>query len=241
MSSSPFSVAMSQIGVKSGKKYWGSGYVDGDATPWCACFITWCFKNSGQLDLIKGIDNKNYVPSWVKWAKRTGKWSQRVKPGAVVVFDWSGSRSGGGSHIGFVVRDLKNGYIETVEGNTSYSSDSNGGQVMRRVRHKSYVLGYIHVGIQNSVHTKVYATGRVYCYGTHGRGKNQVWKIDKRGIYLPSALIENKKKVKSKSYYAEGVVKCYGSNGKGKNEAWQISKIGEAWVNKVYLSNRKSI
>ena len=56
-----------------------------------------------------------------------------------VAFNWDG---GVPDHIGIVEKSLGGGQFQTVEGNTAVGNDSNGGEVMRRVRYLSQVDGF---------------------------------------------------------------------------------------------------
>ena len=47
-------VALEEVGTTDGSKYWefamGSSFVDGDKTPWCAAFVTWCAEQCGYIE-----------------------------------------------------------------------------------------------------------------------------------------------------------------------------------------------
>lgn len=78
------------------------------------------------------------------WAKSKGYWhsyKETAKPGDLVLFDFAGNHSYR-AHVGIVVSQTGN-TLTCLEGNTSVSSDDNGGAVMRRVRSVSQVVGYI--------------------------------------------------------------------------------------------------
>ena len=111
-------VAQSQVGTKTGKKYWGfvynSGFRNRDATPWCATFAAWCYNQGGMMGKIKAVKSLGYVPSYSSFAGRYGKWVNKktAKPGDLIVFGKSTGR-----HIGIVER-IYGGYIFTIEGNT---------------------------------------------------------------------------------------------------------------------------
>ena len=49
---------------------------------------------------------------------------------------------GRASHIGIVEKKNLNGTYTVIEGNTSTSSNDNGGTVMRRIRSKSVIRGF---------------------------------------------------------------------------------------------------
>ena len=78
------------------------------------------------------------------WAKSHGYWhsyKEAAKPGDLVLFDFNGNHSYR-QHVGIVVSQTGN-TLTCIEGNTSVTSNDNGGSVMRRVRYVSQVVGYI--------------------------------------------------------------------------------------------------
>lgn len=229
--SSVLAAAISQIGTKEspansnrvkyntwyyGREVSGSGYA------WCAVFITWCFAQTGILANIKGVQNKAYVPSWVAWAKKEGRWHSEPKRGALVIFDWQ--KDGGADHIGIVESiNAKAKTITAIEGNTAYGNDSAGGEVMRRIRPFSSVMGYIYVTIYPPAPAKIYATGegqpggtRVYSQPTF---KKPMDKIIKDGVK----------------------VNCYGTHQAEDFEWWAINEKKTEWVRKTSLRNRKTV
>jgi hypothetical protein len=109
--------------------------------PWCAAFIQWCLKKHGMwYDAALPF----YCPSLVQKAKAEGRWigaTGTPAPGDLVIYGTTGY-----AHVGFVVRTLSLGRIETIEGNTSsgvLGSQSNGDGVYRRTRTRSWVRGFI--------------------------------------------------------------------------------------------------
>lgn len=139
-------VARSQIGVKespagsNNQKYgiwYGMNY-----QPWCDMFVSWCADQVGQTDIGKYA----YCPYHVNHFKNNGEWLGRVKPepGDIVFF----ANKGTACHVGFVESVQSSTAFTTIEGNTSVSSNDNGGAVMRRSRTMGtvgstwYVLGF---------------------------------------------------------------------------------------------------
>ncbi|MFI6480755.1 CHAP domain-containing protein [Nonomuraea sp. NPDC050663] len=101
---------------------------------WCAMFVSWVGEQTGGRTTI-GWDA--YTPTYANWFKANKRWGTTAKPGSVVFFSWSGSKSLGSiQHVGFVEKDNGDGTITTVEGNTG------NGKVEQRVRPKSQVVGY---------------------------------------------------------------------------------------------------
>lgn len=117
--------------------------------PWCAMFVTYCYVKAGS----KAFDPKKsrwaYCPFMVNDARaqRNGLVVvpvDKVQPGDIAMFDWQGD--GTSDHVGIVeTKPNSKGAFKCIEGNTSTSSDSDGGQVMRRDRNKNQVQVFIRV------------------------------------------------------------------------------------------------
>lgn len=95
--------------------------------PWCASFVHWAFEKAGFK-----IDNAlpAYVPSVEQWLRAHNWVVSHPAPGDIVIYNWDGGPS---DHMGIVSR-VGEAHFEAVEGNTSYGSNSNGGEVMLRWR-----------------------------------------------------------------------------------------------------------
>ena len=107
------------------------------AYPWCAVFVSWVFAQADS-SLIKKSASCMEIGNWFK---SNNQWkTNNPKPGDVVFFKFN-TNSRWTNHIGLVESVNADGSINTIEGNTSVSSDDNGGSVMRRTR-KSNIVGY---------------------------------------------------------------------------------------------------
>lgn len=142
-------MATSQIGVKenpsgSNKVKYNTEYygreVQGVAYPWCCVFIYWIFKECGMSKLFYGGNKTAYCPTVESYYKSKGQWYNTPKVGDLVLFDFSGK--GIAEHIGILEKINADGTYTTIEGNTSLSSNDNGGAVMRRIRRKSVIRGF---------------------------------------------------------------------------------------------------
>ena len=127
-------IAQKEVGTKTGKKYWeayfGTKFRNGNSTPWCGTFVTWCFKKAGLYSLIKDIEdygNLGYVPSYSAYANKKKIWvsANKAKAGDIIIF-------GSSSHVG-LVKSVSGNVITTIEGNTG--STRNG-----EVKQKTYSL-----------------------------------------------------------------------------------------------------
>lgn len=102
------------------------GVPNGD---WCAMFVSWCAEQCNYIST--GICPKlSYVPDMVTWFQGKNLWFENsITPpvGAYIIFDWE--QDGSADHVGFV-EYIQDGYVHTIEGN---SSDM--------VRRNSYPIG----------------------------------------------------------------------------------------------------
>ena len=139
-------VARAQLGVKecpagSNKVkyndwYWGAGKYGSDAA-WCMAFVQWCCVQAG-VDLPVRTAS---CTALMNAAKKAGMWvTSDYQPGDIAVYDWGGDKVP--DHCGIITQVLSNGYL-CIEGNTSASNDSNGGEVMERIRPVKSILGAV--------------------------------------------------------------------------------------------------
>ena len=105
--------------------------------PWCAAFVCAMSEDVGY----KIPEPRRAAVEYLEqWAKKVGKIVARPLRGDLVCYDWD--RNDWMDHVGIVDRVLALkwrggrfvGYVRTVEGNTSYGNNSNGGEVMIRYR-----------------------------------------------------------------------------------------------------------
>lgn len=108
-------IAKSQVGNVGGKPYW-QWYGFTSHVEWCACFISWCANESGQLNIT--IPKFSRVEDGIKWFKDNGKWQDRFytpNSGDVIFFDWNNDNDP--DHVG-IVEKVENDFIYTIEGNS---------------------------------------------------------------------------------------------------------------------------
>jgi hypothetical protein len=107
--------------------------VSGSQYPWCGAFVSWVYDqaglNLGKIDLTKGFVG---CPTAVKNVSKWGKIVTVPQEGDVVFFDWQGD--GDFDHTGIFIKDNGKGLFQSIEGNTAFGNDSNGGAVMLRER-----------------------------------------------------------------------------------------------------------
>ena len=104
-----------------------------DGVPWCGMFVSWVYAQAGyplgNIGFLKGFAG---CQTAVAHFKKTGEITENPVPGDIVFFDWN--KDGRYDHTGILVEITNNGSIRTIEGNTSFTNQSNGGQVMKRSR-----------------------------------------------------------------------------------------------------------
>ena len=130
-------IARAEIGQKenpenSNKTKFGKWFgLDGVA--WCGIFVSYCYHHAGQP-----LGNIGYTKGFagcmtaVAHFRKSGKITKTPTPGDIVFFDWNGD--GRFDHTGIFIRRIDAVSFETIEGNTSLTNQSNGGQVMLRTR-----------------------------------------------------------------------------------------------------------
>lgn len=108
-------VAKSQVGNIGGQPYW-SWYGFEHHVEWCACFVSWCANESGDLNVT--IPKFSRVEDGIQWFKDKEKWKNGnyiPKSGDLIFFDWN--QDNDSDHVGIVER-TDNNYIYTIEGNS---------------------------------------------------------------------------------------------------------------------------
>jgi len=134
------SKAIPEIGTKenparSNRQKYGEWY-GMNGVPWCACFVTWC-------DLLGAAPTKSFQRgvwySYVPYIVNDGRLGRNGLsltsspiPGDLVCYDWS--RDGEYDHVGLFEKWVSGRTFQAIEGNTSTTDNSNGGEVMRRQR-----------------------------------------------------------------------------------------------------------
>jgi len=116
-----------------------------DAVAWCAIFVSWLYNKAGvglpKVNTDKGF---HYCPSLTVWAKKNNKITLDPKAADIVLFDWDGNNKA--DHTGVFVEWIEKGKtFRSIEGNTSPTNQSNGGEVMLRIRKVSQVQFFVSV------------------------------------------------------------------------------------------------
>ena len=105
--------------------------------PWCAMFVMWVFDRAGVALPVKTAS----CTALMNAAKKAGIWvSGSYRAGDVVIYDWGGDSVP--DHCG-IVESAETVRVTAIEGNTAVGNDSDGGEVMRRVRSTAQILGAV--------------------------------------------------------------------------------------------------
>lgn len=123
--------------VKYNTWYYGRE-VSGSAYPWCMVFVQWVFAQAGVPLPLKTAS----CGALMNAAKKSGQWvTKDYRPGDVVIYDFPGG--GPTDHTGILEKVTLTGVV-AIEGNTSKAgSQSNGGQVCRKTRPYSQIVGAV--------------------------------------------------------------------------------------------------
>ena len=207
-------VARSQLGVKSGRKYWdyvmGGGYESGSATPWCACFVSWCFHQAGAK--CAGLPAASCTYGIYAKALKAGKVVSvaSARPGDVVLFNFDHIKSDA-EHVG-IVESVGSGTLVTIEGNTNAGGSSTGGQVCKKVRSKANVFAIVRPDYAASGKDEwVKQDGKWWYRHADGSYTTNGWeRIDGKWYYFDAKgwMVTGWVKWKGKWCYCEGSGAC---------------------------------
>ena len=111
--------------------------------PWCCVFVWDIFRLCGASSLFYDGKKTDYCPTLQSWGKKKGLAVSKSdgQAGDIVFFDWN--KNGLADHVGIIERRNLDGSYITIEGNTSLTSNDNGGAVMRRNRKLSEICTVI--------------------------------------------------------------------------------------------------
>jgi len=132
-------VAKKEVGTVEGPKDNETKYgkaMKANFLPWCGSFLNDCANVAG----VKAPNTVSTV-SGSDAFKKMGTWSDSAvaspQPGDFAYIDFPGDNVDRISHVALVVKDNKDGTVDTIEGNTSSSKKGdqrNGGEVCEKVR-----------------------------------------------------------------------------------------------------------
>lgn len=172
--------------VKYNTWYYGRE-VSGSAYPWCMAFVQWVFHQAGEKLPLKTAS----CTALMNYAKQAGKWHESgFMPGDIVLYNFDSDRSS--EHVG-IVEEATAGAVTAIEGNTSLTSDDNGGKVMRRYRKNNLILGVYRPDYEMEDETMTYETFKEYMdqYMTELKAqKPSGWSAEERAWAEETGLIQ---------------------------------------------------
>ena len=126
--------------------------VSGAAYPWCMVFVQWVFAQLG----VALPQRTASCGALMRAAQMSGQWvTEDYRPGDVVIYDFPGGAAT--DHCG-IVESVDGTYISAIEGNTSSTSDADGGAVERRARKFSQIVGAVRPSYDKEVDEVRYNT-----------------------------------------------------------------------------------
>lgn len=121
--------------VKYNTWYYGR-MVEGREYPWCAVFISFLFKDNQHL-----VKRTNSCQQMLEWFEARNRIVKDPQPGDIVFFKFK-TNNRRTNHVGIVVSVQGKNNLSTIEGNTSLSSNDNGGKVMQRRRTMKNIVAF---------------------------------------------------------------------------------------------------
>lgn len=117
--------------------------------PWCDMFLAWA---ADQAEVTDSAGQFASTIEHAKWFREQDAWGRRPEAGAIVFFDWSGSRDIDMiDHVGIVER-VEGDQIHTIEANVD------GVHLKRKVRTEDSIVGYGYPGKVKVAKTAVAST-----------------------------------------------------------------------------------
>ena len=111
--------------------------VSGSRYPWCMVFVQWVFAQAG----VALPQRTASCGALMRAAQMSGQWvTADYHPGDVVIYDFPGGAAT--DHCG-IVESVTDSGVVAIEGNTGSGSDADGGQVQRRNRACSVIVGAV--------------------------------------------------------------------------------------------------
>ena len=115
--------------------------VYGEDYAWCVTTIWYVFDKADASALFYNGMKTAGCCQVLDWGRNNGlevsKYEGRY--GDLILFDWNNTGYDDADHIGMIISRNEDGTYTTIEGNTSVDDDSNGGEVMKRIRNTSCI------------------------------------------------------------------------------------------------------
>jgi hypothetical protein len=135
-------IGYTEVPLYSNKTKYGKWFgLDGVA--WCGIFVSWCYEKAGyplgNIGFLKGFAG---CQTAMAFFTKTNRLTKVPVPGDIVFFDWN--LDGRYDHVGIFHKGIDQDKFLTIEGNTSVTNQSNGGEVMSRVRRYNKSVVFVH-------------------------------------------------------------------------------------------------
>lgn len=159
--------------VKYNDWYYGRE-VQGSQYPWCATFVSWLYRDTNIAPKTASCI------SMLSWFEQKNQVVTNPQPGDIVFFKYS-TNNRRTNHVGIVL-EVNGNVITTIEGNTSQTSQDNGGSVMRRERN-SNIVAYARPKYEDAESPKksVEEVAKEVIKGLWGNGRVRVMKLEMAG------------------------------------------------------------
>lgn len=109
--------------------------VEGDPYPWCMVFVQWVMHRAGITPPVRTAS----CGALMRAAKGMGQWvTEGYRPGDIIIYDFPGGAAT--DHCG-ICESAEGDRVIAIEGNTSVTDASNGGEVRQMTRPGSRVVG----------------------------------------------------------------------------------------------------
>lgn len=158
--------------VKYNTWYYGKK-VNGSAYPWCCTFVTWLFRDNHNI-----CKKAASCADLLSWFEKKGQVVKIPQPGDIVFFKYS-TNNRKTNHVG-IVESVNGKVINTIEGNTSTTSNDNGGKVMRR-RRTSNIVAYARPAYVSETKKSDEEIAKEVIAGKWGNGADRKKRIEAAG------------------------------------------------------------
>lgn len=115
--------------------------VYGSQYAWCATTVWDVFRIADASELFYDGEKTAGCCQILNWGRNNGlevsKYEGRY--GDIILFDWDNTGYDDADHVGMIITRNADGTYTTIEGNTSVGNDSDGGEVMKRIRDTSCI------------------------------------------------------------------------------------------------------
>ncbi len=153
--------ALSYLGVKENPPYsnnviFNTHYygheVYGSQWAWCAVYGWDIFRIAGASELFYDGGKTAGCCQILEWGRKRGLEVSKYdgKYGDIILFDWDNTGYDDADHVGFIICKNFDGSYTTIEGNTSAGNDSDGGEVMKRIRYTSTIRAILRPKYESS-------------------------------------------------------------------------------------------